>query len=427
MSSCVLIKGGEIASEDSPNLVRADVLIEGDKITRVANEVDAPEGTKVIDATGKIVMPGLFDTHVHFREPGQEGKESIETGGKAALNGGVTGVVMMPNTTPAIDSAGLVQSVLDIAEERSPVKVYTSGCITMGRKGAELAPIADMKSRGAVMITDDGDPVSNPLVLRRAMEYAREFDLMAASHCEVKELSGTGCMHEGAVSYKLGLVGIPACSEEICLARDIRLAQTTGAHVHIQHVTTAAGMGTIRRYKEEGVRVTAEVAPHHLIFNENDIGDYDTNYKMNPPLRTPEDNELLLQGLIDGVFDIIATDHAPHSEFEKSRDFGSAPFGITGLETALPSLYQYFVKTGKFGWDLVVKRYSAEPRRLIGHEAVSVAEGQPAELIVFDPNKSTKFTREFMESKSSNTPFVNQELDGHVAAVVLDGKVLLNR
>jgi dihydroorotase len=284
-----------------------------------------------------------------------------------------------------------------------------------------------MKSRGAVMITDDGDPVSNPLVLRRAMEYARDFDLMCASHCEVKELSGRGCMHEGAVSYRLGLVGIPACSEEICLARDIRLAQCTGAHVHIQHVTTAAGMDTIRRYKDEGVRVTCEVAPHHLIFNEEDVGEYDTNYKMNPPLRTAEDSELLLEGLIEGVFDIIATDHAPHSEFEKNRDFGSAPFGITGLETALPSLYHHFIKSGRIGWDLVVRRYSAEPRRLIGLDPISVAEGQPAEITVFDPNRPTRFTRAFMESKSSNTPFVDRELEGHVASVIVGGEVLLDR
>ncbi|WP_218280579.1 dihydroorotase [Verrucomicrobium spinosum] len=229
------------------------------------------------------------------------------------------------------------------------------------------------------------------------------------------------------MSYSLGLEGIPAISEEICLDRDIRIAQYTGAHVHIQHVTTARGMNTIRRFKEEGVKVTCEIAPHHLIFNHEDIRDYDTSYKMNPPLRTPEDNTLLLQGLIDGVFDVIATDHAPHTEFEKKNDFQSAPFGITGLETALPCLYDRFMSKGVFGWDVIVKRYSAEPRRIIKLPPVPVVEGGVAEFIVFDPNGSTTFTKEFMKSKSSNTPFLNQTLKGSVDVVVLKDEVLLNR
>jgi dihydroorotase len=248
-----------------------------------------------------------------------------------------------------------------------------------------------------------------------------------ASHCETMELSGKGSMHEGSKSYSLGLEGIPAISEEICLDRDIRIAQYTGTHVHIQHVTTARGMNTIRRFKEEGVKVTCEVAPHHLIFNHEDVGEYDTNYKMNPPLRTREDNAALLQGLIDGVFDVIATDHAPHTEFEKNNDFGSAPFGITGLETALPSLYHYFVKEGKFAWDLVVKRYSSEPRRLLGLEPVPIVEGGVAEFIVFNPRATSTFTRQFMKSKSINTPFYDQTLQGRVDTVVLGDEVLLSR
>ena len=284
-----------------------------------------------------------------------------------------------------------------------------------------------MRNKGVLMLTDDGDAVPNPQVLRRAMEYADDFGMYLASHCEVKELSAGGAMHEGTVSYGLGIPGIPACSEEICLDRDIRLAQHTGAHVHIQHVTTARGMETIRRFKEEGVRVTAEVSPHHLIFNHDDIKDYDTHYKMNPPLRTREDNELLLAGLIDGVFDCIATDHAPHTEFEKIQGFVSAPFGITGLETALPSLFHYFIKTGKFGWDLLVKRYSAEPRKMMELDPVAVAEGNPADFVVFDPESTTTFSKEFMQSKSSNTPFLNKELSGRVVRVVLDGEVLLER
>lgn len=416
-----------MAAEDSPELEELDVLVEGGKISRVANNVEAPDGVEVVDCGGCVIVPAMFDVHVHAREPGREDKETIQTCSEAAINGGVTGIVLMPNTLPAIDSGGLLQSVLDIAAEKSRIPVWQSGCITKGRAGKELAGIAGMKAKGVPVITDDGDPVSDPMVLLRAMEYAKRFDLMLASHCEVKELSGKGAMNEGAVSYRLGIPGIPACSEEICLDRDIRLAQYTGAHVHIQHVTSTRGMETIRRFKEEGVRVTCEVAPHHLLFNEEDIGDYDTHYKMNPPLRTAEDNEKLLQGLIDGVFDVIATDHAPHTEFEKNSDFASAPFGITGLETALVSLFHHYVKPGVFGWDLLVKRYSAEPRRLTGLDPIPVVEGGAAEFIVFDPRRTTVFSKDFMKSKSSNTPFLGKELDGQVISVVKDGELLLNR
>jgi dihydroorotase len=321
----------------------------------------------------------------------------------------------------------MVQSVLDIASRDARIPVFTTGCITKGRAGEELANIGGMHARGAVMITDDGDPVGNPQLLRRAMEYGREFGLIVASHCEVKELSGVGAMNEGEVSYRLGVPGIPAESEEICISRDIRLAHLTGAHLHIQHVTTGEGMRTIERFKNDGVKVTCEVAPHHLIFNESHIEDYDTHYKMNPPLRTAEDNAILLDGLKRGVFDVIATDHAPHTNFEKQLDFGSAPFGITGLETALPSLYQYFILTGQFGWDLLVKRYSAEARRLLGNEAVEFKEGAKVDLTVFNPGKETTFTSNFMRSKSQNTPFLNQSLQGHVEMVIFGEDILLDR
>lgn len=426
MSKRRLFKGGDIASEDNAKLARADVLVEGERITKIAPNIVAPQDCEVIDCTGKILLPALFDIHVHSREPGQEQKETIHSCSEAAINGGVTGFVMMPNTVPAIDSAGVVKTVLESAKN-CRIPVFTTGAITKGREGKELAAIGAMKAAGAVMITDDGFPVSNPVVLRRAMEYARDFGLIVASHCETMELSGKGSMHEGSVSYSLGLEGIPAISEEICLDRDIRIGQYTGAHIHIQHVTTARGMNTIRRFKEEGVKVTCEVAPHHLIFNHEDVGDYDTAYKMNPPLRTKEDNAALLQGLIDGVFDVIATDHAPHTPFEKNNDFASAPFGITGLETALPSLYHYFIASGKFGWNVIVKRYSAEPRRIIGLKPVPIIEGGVAEFIVFNPNATTTFTKEFMRSKSVNTPFLDKTLKGSVEVVVLNGEILLSR
>ncbi len=430
MSSPRIYKGGEIASEDTPKLERADVLVEGGTITAVGTDLEGPKEAEVVDCSGKILLPSLFDVHIHAREPGQEGKETILTCSEAAINGGVTGIVLMPNTSPNIDSGDLVRAVLQKGEA-CRIEVQTTGCITKNRAGEELAGIAGMKAAGVALLTDDGASVENPQVLRRAMEYAKTFDLFIASHCETMALTAGGAMNEGAVSYRLGLPGIPAISEEINLDRDIRIAQYVGTHIHLQHVTTARGMETIRRFKEQmgddGFRVTCEVSPHHLIFNEDDIQDFDTHYKMNPPLRTAEDNELLLQGLIEGVFDVIATGHAPHTEFEKNTDFVSAPFGITGLETALPSLYHHFIKPGRLGWNVLVRRYSAEPRRLMSKEAVKIAANQPAEFIVFDPNATTLFTKEFMKSKSSNTPFLDQQLDGSIAEVVYGGEVLLRR
>lgn len=422
----LLIKGGEIAAEEGP-LVRGDVLVKDGVILAVGEALEGLPDAKVIDAEGKIVAPAMFDAHVHFREPGQEHKEDIEHGTEAAINGGVTGVVMMPNTAPAIDSPSVVRTILEKAREVSRIPVYTSGCITRERAGGELSAIEGMRELGVVMLTDDGDPVANPAVLRNAMEYATPFGMFFASHCEVPELSGPRALNEGKVSYQLGIKGSPACSEEICMDRDIRLAHATGARIHIQHVSSAIGMETIRWWKKMGAKVTAEVSPHHLIFNEEDIGDYDTHYKMNPPLRTSEDNAALLEGLKEGVFDLIATDHAPHTAFEKEQDFVSAPNGITGLETALVSLYDRFIASQQIGWDLVVKRYSAEPRRMMGLDVVPVEEGKPADFIVFDPAGETTFSREFMRSKSINSPFLDQTLQGRVELVVRGSETLLQR
>lgn len=424
-----LYRHAQIASEDSAKLTQADVLVEGDRIIGVASSIGNTDGAEVIDCTGRILLPSLFDIHVHAREPGREDKEDIRSCSEAAINGGVTGIVLQPNTTPAIDSASAVQNVLDIAREKSRIwpTLFTAGAITKGRKGEELAGIAGMKGRGAVCLTDNGDPVSNPQMLRRAMEYAKQFDLPLASHCEVKELSGKGCMHEGSVSYSLGLQGIPAMSEEIAIARDIRIAQYVGVHLHIQHVSTKEGMETIKRAKDRGIRVTCEVAPHHLLFNHTHIGSYDTHYKVCPPLRTPEDNAALINGLKQGWFDLIASGHAPHTEFETNQDFASAPFGITGLETALPSLHHHFIKPGIFGWDVLVRHYSAAPRRFLKLDPVAIKEGSLAEFIVFHPGRSTTFTREFMQSKSINTPFLGRTLDGLVERVHYRGQELLAR
>ena len=428
MSDLIFIKQASIAKEGVSDLDEADVLIEGGFIKSLGVGLKVPDQARIIEAKGKVVLPGLFDVHVHLREPGQTSKETIKTGTKAAINGGVTGVVAMPNTIPAIDSGGMVRSVLEIAKNDSGIPFFTTGCITRGREGKEMAAISGMKDAGVVMITDDGSPVENPQLLRRSMEYAREFDLPLASHCETMQLSGPGAMNEGRRSYKLGIPGIPSISEEICISRDIQIAAYTGVHLHIQHVTTAAGMEIIRRAKNDGVNVTCEVAPHHLIFNENHITDYDTYYKMNPPLRTEEDNVRLFEGLIEGVFDVIATDHAPHTEFEKrQQDFEAAPFGITGLETVLPSMFHYFINENKMDWGVMVQRYSSEPRKLLGHDPVSISEGQKAEIVIFNVNGETVFTKEFMESKSPNTPFLDKTLKGSVELVVVGEEVLLDR
>ena len=426
MSEAVFLQGGEIAHEEGP-LVAGDVSIEDGVIKAVGPGLAVPEGAKVVDCSGKIVMPAMFDTHVHFREPGQTQKEDIAAGTEAAINGGITGVVMMPNTSPAIDSAAVVKMVLDKAKAVSRIPVYTSGCITKGREGKELAAIDGMRELGVLMLTDDGDAVPDSNLLLQAMRYAKEFGMFFASHCEDPALAGPRAMNQGKKSYELGIDGTPAAAEELFIDRDIRLAHAAGAHVHIQHVSSRMGMETIRWWKEMGARVTCEVAPHHLLFNEEDIGDFDTNYKMNPPLRLASDNEALLQGLKDGVFDLIATDHAPHTEFEKSQDFVSAPNGLAGLETALISLYDRFVSKGDLSWDIIVKTYSAEPRRMMNLEPVPIEGGTAADLIVFDPKGETTFSRDFLKSKSHNTPFYEQTLQGSVDLVVLGEDVLLER
>lgn len=424
----LLLTNVRIASEASPDLLSADVLIQDGIIQKIAKGIVAPDGSRTIDCKNQILCPGFFDAHVHFREPGQEQKENIASGSEAAINGGITGIVMMPNTSPALDSGASIKSVLDSALRNSRIPIYTSGCVTKGREGKELAAIDGMREAGVKMLTDDGDTTINSSILYRAMQYASEFGMFFASHCEVPELAGPRALNDGPVSYRLGIAGSPACAEEIIIDRDIRLAHATGAHIHIQHVSSKMGMETIRWWKSRGdVKVTAEVSPHHLLFTEEHIGDFDTHYKMNPPLRTQADNEALLEGLLDGTFDLIATDHAPHTPFEKSHDFVSAPNGITGLDTAVVSLYHHFVKEGKFGWDTLVRKYSAEPRRLMSLEVPTIEEGQHANLTLFNTEATSTFTKDFMKSKAQNTPFLNMTLRGRIDLVVLGAEILLER
>jgi dihydroorotase len=427
MSAPILFQQVTVITSSGSGPAVADILLENGVYRFLENGKMLPAGVRTIPAQGKVLLPGLFDLHAHLREPGREDAENIASGAAAAINGGFTGLLMMPDTTPPIDNGGIVQSVSGIAAKSSPIPMSVAGCISRRRGGVELAEIGEMHLRGAVMITDDSDTVENPLLLRRALQYSRDLGLLVAVHCDVKELSGGGAMHDGRVSYRLGLEGIHPCAEEIGIARDIRLAQSCRSRIHIKHVTTASGVDTIRRYKREGVAVTAEVTPHHLIFTDEDVGDYDTNFKVRPPLRTAADAEALLEGLHDGTIDVIATDHSPHTEFEKTCDFASAPFGVTGLETALPALYHYFVKTGKLSWKLLVERLSAIPRRILNLPVPEITAGAPVNAVLFDPAAVTRVDTKFSKSRSLNTPFRNRELSGRVELVVLGDRVLLDR
>ena len=405
-----------------------DVLVGGGVVRRIGPAQPVPEGgVRVVEAAGCVLLPGLFDMDVHLREPGREDKEDMASGSAAALNGGITGLLAMPNTDPPVDSGGMVQSVRDLAAAKSAVPVYPAGCITHRREGAELAALGDMARNGVRLLTDDPRPVENPQVLRRAMEYARDFGLILASHATTPALVRGGTMNEGETSFRLGLPGIPAIAEEIAIARDIALARLTGCPLHIQHVSTARGMDVIRKAKEEGVAVTCEVTPHHLIFDDSAVGDFDTRFKMDPPLRLAEDCEALLDALLDGTADVITSDHAPHSDFEKETDFASAPFGISALDTALVALFHHLVQPGRLPWGLVAECYGAAPRRLLGLPAAELREGAPANLVLFDPAGRSEVTRSFLRSQGANNPFLGRTLNGSVRMVLLGEAVPVDR
>ncbi|MFB6344445.1 MAG: dihydroorotase [bacterium] len=426
MNKPLLIQNARVASASSEP-EEADVLTEDGTIRYVGRSLDAPDDAVTLDAEGKLLVPALFDMHVHLREPGREDTETIKTGAEAAINGGVTGLLAMPNTDPAVDTGSMVEFIQDIARDDARIPVIPAGSITKGRKGEELAEIGDMKAKGAPLITDDGDPVANARVMRRAMEYAKNFDLIVADHCEIPELSDDGSVTEGEASYRLGLAGQPSISEEICIDRDLRLSRLTGVHYHVQHLSTKEGLRSIRRFKQEGESVSCEVTPHHLLFSYEDLDGHDTSLKMNPPLRGEEDREALIDGLKDGTIDAIATDHAPHAGFEKRKDFNSAPFGITGLETALISLYDRLISPGKLGWDTIVRAFSEAPRDLLDRPSVLIEEGNSAGFMLFDPEGVTDVNLDFLRSKSSNTPFIDESLNGRIELVVHGEDVLLDR
>jgi len=419
MSKGILIRGAKVAR--ASGLREEDVYLRNGCIEKLGTDLPAEEGDETVEAAGKVILPGLFDMNVHLREPGREDKEGIFTGSLAAMNGGFTGLLAMPNTDPPIDSAGMVQSVRDLAMAKSGIPIHTAGCLTKRREGEELAAIGEMGELGVVMLTDDPLPVENPQVLRRAMEYAREFDMIVGVHSSTPSLWRGGAMNEGEVSYTLGLTGIPAIAEEIAIERDLALARLTGCRLHIQHVSTARGVAAIRRAKDEGIAVTCEAAVHHLLFDESAVGDYDTYYKVDPPLRLPEDCTALLAGVLDGTIDVLTCDHAPHSEFEKNADFASAPFGISGLDTALLALHHHLIAEGKLSWMELVAKYADAPRQILGLKPARIVEGEPSNFIIFNPDAETVVERDFLRSQGCNNPFLGKTLKGSVDALYFSG------
>ena len=413
----IRIVGGRIVDPGNNRDEIADILIVDGRIVGVG---EAVEPDLLIDARGKIVIPGLIDMHTHLREPGREDEETIYTGSIAGVAGGFTTLVCMANTTPPVDNGGLVRFILEAKKEATVLPV---GAITKSRMGKELAEIGDMVEAGAVAISDDGDPVLDSSIMRRALEYAKIFDIPVISHAEDKRLSGRGVVNEGVVALKLGLPGIPSIAEDIMVARDIYLAKYTGGRVHFAHVSTEGAVSLIREAKAEGVKVTAEVTPHHLIFTEEDVlaNPYDTNYKVNPPLRTERDRVALIEALKDGTIDVIATDHAPHASFEKELQFIDAPFGIIGLETALPVLVDKLVNTGELDWMTFIAKLTVNPAKILGLDKGWLKEGEPAELVVFDPEAEWVF--DSPRSLSRNSPFLGKRLKGKVLYTIVGEKV----
>ena len=402
-----------------------DLFIKDGKIVASLSATDKKK-VKKIDATGLVACPGLVDIHVHFREPGQTHKETIETGSSAAAAGGFTSVVCMPNTAPVADTAGTIQLINDSIKRTACIKVYPTGCITVGMKGETLAPIGSLKRAGVVAITDDGDCVQSNELMRRACEYAKMFGLPLMDHCQDHSMTAGAVMNEGAVSTRLGLKGWPNAAEDLIVARNAILSEYTGAHIHLQHISSKFSVEIIRRAKKRNVRLTAEATPHHIALTDEALGTYDTHFKMNPPLRTEEDRLEIIAGLRDGTLDILATDHAPHTDYEKDKEFDYAPNGILGLETALAISLEILVRQNKFKLPFVVDLLTRKPAELLKLEAGTLAVGASADICLFNPDEKWTYDAKAGFSKSSNSPWHGQTLRGRVKTTIVDGRVVFD-
>ena len=420
----VLIRGGRIVDPGQRLDGVGDVLLQDGKVVATGQGIGTPDGATVLEATGLIVAPGLIDVHVHLREPGHEDRETIATGAAAAVAGGFTSICAMPNTDPVIDNQGAVGFVKAKGEAAGLARVYPIGCVSVGQRGEQLAEFGEMVGAGAVAVSDDGHPVMSSHLMRTALEYALTFGIPVADHCEDMTLALSGQMHEGLVSTRLGLKGIPSAAEEIHVARDIILSELTGGHVHLCHMSTRGSIELIRRAKEKGLRVTAEAAPHHFTLTHDRCEGYDTNAKMNPPLREAEDREAIRQALADGTLDCIATDHAPHHYDAKEREFDDAPNGIIGLETALSLALRELVAPGLLSLATLVERMCAAPARLWHLPGGSLRAGTVADVVVFDPTATWTVDPARFRSKSRNTPWAGELLPGVVRWTLVAGRVV---
>jgi dihydroorotase len=422
----LLLRGGRVIDPGSRRDEIADVLLRDGRVVDVGANLGSPDEARSIDVSGLIVAPGLIDLHVHLREPGQEHKETIASGARAAAAGGFTAICAMPNTDPPVDDPAAVGYVRAAGLRAGAARVYPCGAVSVGQKGERLTEIGEMINAGAVAITDDGRPVATAGLMRLALEYARTFDITVASHCEDVTLSRGGSMNEGLISTRLGVVGIPNAAEDVCIARDLLLAEMTGGRLHIQHVSTRAGVAMIRAARERGVSVTAEATPHHFTLTDEAIESYRTDAKVNPPLRSAADRDAVIAGVADGTLDVIATDHAPHHYDEKEQAFEDAPFGLVGLETALALGITELVERGVMDMPTLLLRMSTAPARAFKLPGGSLQRGVHADVTVFDPTLEWVVDPATFRSKSRNTPFAGRTLRGRAIYTIVSGRIVFD-
>jgi dihydroorotase len=424
--SQLLIKNGRVIDPASGSDRIADVIIENERIAAVGPDLSSM-AAEILDASGVVVAPGFIDMHVHLREPGLEHAETIETGSRAAAAGGFTTICAMPNTAPVNDSATVTSYIIDRARKFALTNVLPIGAITKGSQGAELAAIGSMKNAGIVAISDDGSPVMNSRVMRRAMEFARSFDLPVIDHCEDLTLSAGGDMHEGPYSTRLGLRGIPSTAEDVMVARDILLAEATGARFHVAHISTRAALRMVADAKRQGLQVTCEATPHHLSLTDRELTGYDSNFKMKPPLRSDSDRAALVEGVASGIVDVIATDHAPHPGSEKMQEFEKCPFGVIGLETALGVALEVLYHSGKIGLMRLVELFTTGPARVLHLNRGTLAVGAPADVTLFAPELEWTYDVNHSFSKSNNSPYHGKKFRGGPVATIVGGRIVWRR
>ncbi|MGB3479239.1 MAG: dihydroorotase [bacterium] len=418
----ILIKGGRVIDPKTDLDEVLDVLILGNKIAKIDKDIKK-EGAKRIDAKGKIVCPGFFDLHCHLRDPGRPDVETIESGSQAAIAGGFTTICCMPNTSPAIDNEGLVNYIYKEAARVNLCRVYPIAAITKERMGKEITEFGELIKAGAKGFSDDGDVVADCNVFRRALEYSKAFDVPIFEHPIDNDLAKDGLMNEGVVSTRLGLSGSPGVAEEVIVARDLLVARFTGARLHLCHISTKGSLDLIRRAKEDGMEVTCETCPHYFFFNDELLSGFDTNFKVNPPIRSEQDRQAVIEGLRDGTIDCIATDHAPHCQADKELEFTNAPFGMIGFETALPMIVMELINKQKFNWLHVLEMLTINPAKVVSEKLGVVKKNAVADVVIIDPKKKWHLTANAIRSRSKNTPLLNKEITGQVVAAIVDGEL----